>query len=218
MKVLISSGCTREPIDNVRFITNLSSGATGSAIATYFTQQGAEVTYLHAQGASPADANKDIEFGSFDSLMRKLFFELDTGAYDFVIHAAAVSDYRVKEIHAGPEKEVIQKGKKISSGQNLFLELEPTPKLVHQIKARSPKTKVIAFKLTDTASASEKMEAIMRLFYKDDVDFVVQNDLSEITKDNHVFTILEPGGRLVQKAESKSALAEALYSLCKEFQ
>ena len=47
MKVLVTSGATREPIDSVRFISNLSSGKTGAAICDALAARGFEVTQLH---------------------------------------------------------------------------------------------------------------------------------------------------------------------------
>ena len=51
MKILITSGATREPIDQVRFITNMSTGKTGASLAESFAKKGHDVTYLHGQGS-----------------------------------------------------------------------------------------------------------------------------------------------------------------------
>ena len=47
MKVLVTSGATREPIDSVRFISNLSSGRTGAAICDALVARGIDVTHVH---------------------------------------------------------------------------------------------------------------------------------------------------------------------------
>ncbi len=49
MKVVVTSGATREPIDSVRFISNLSSGRTGAAICEALTARGFQVTQVAGQ-------------------------------------------------------------------------------------------------------------------------------------------------------------------------
>ena len=51
MKILITAGATREPIDAVRFVSNVSTGATGAALADEFSRGGIEVVLLRSEGA-----------------------------------------------------------------------------------------------------------------------------------------------------------------------
>ncbi len=103
MKVLVTAGATREPIDAVRFISNVSSGATGAAIAEHLAASGHEVTLLHGESAVRASAGGVISgaFGSTAQLAARLQSALGSGGFDTVVHAAAVADYRPENTHAG---------------------------------------------------------------------------------------------------------------------
>lgn len=200
MKVIVTSGATREPIDEVRFISNLSTGRTGAALAEALARLGEDV--LHLRSAASAEARGVAEhesFGSADDLAERLRARLSAGAYQAVIMAAAVADYR-------PESP--QAGKLSSSPEALTLRLVRTPKIVSQLKSfaatrlpgaagppadgaglegagamrRGPPgpLTVIAFKLTVGASQAERAHAVRTLFSAGGVDAVVHNDLDEI--------------------------------------
>ena len=69
LSVLITSGGTRENIDGIRFISNLSTGSTGATIADHFISQGHRVTYLHADSANLPSGNcKMVPFTDFMEL------------------------------------------------------------------------------------------------------------------------------------------------------
>ena len=69
MKVLITAGATREPIDEVRFLSNVSTGATGAALAENFARRGHEVTLLRGAGAVAPAAISDLQtFSSAEDL------------------------------------------------------------------------------------------------------------------------------------------------------
>lgn len=101
MNILITAGGTSEKIDNVRTITNNSTGKLGSAIALAFaetyTQPTGRIYYLCGQNAviPEADRISIIRIGSVNDLMEKLTGILTTGRIDAVIHSMAVSDYTV---------------------------------------------------------------------------------------------------------------------------
>ncbi|MCK5689420.1 bifunctional phosphopantothenoylcysteine decarboxylase/phosphopantothenate--cysteine ligase CoaBC, partial [Myxococcota bacterium] len=97
--VCITGGATKIPIDDVRHLGNMSSGKTASILADIFALQGAHVTYIKSQEAKPATFPvEEIEFDSFDELDNRLTDVLTSENIDFLIHAAAVSDYRVKTV------------------------------------------------------------------------------------------------------------------------
>lgn len=101
MNILITAGGTSEKIDNVRTITNSSTGKLGSAIALAFaetyTQPTDRIYYLCGQNAviPEADRISIIRIGSVNDLMEKLTGILTTERIDAVIHSMAVSDYTV---------------------------------------------------------------------------------------------------------------------------
>lgn len=180
LKVLITSGGTSEPIDDVRVITNRSTGKTGAFLAEQMVEAGIEVDYLHAKGAAvPRAQIHDYQFESFNELRTQMKNLLTTNNYDWVIHLAAVGDYSVD-----------RKLGKISSDQDeIHLVLKKNPKLLNQIKSLSPNSKVIGFKLTSNSSAQDIKNKVGQQFAMAHCDFVVQNDLAEISEFKHPFTI-----------------------------
>lgn len=188
MKILLTSGATREPIDAVRFLSNVSTGATGAHLADALTRLGHQVTLLHGHGAvQPALARDTVAFGSTEDLGRQLASLLGSGTFDAVIHAAAVSDYRPATVA----------DEKLSSYlPELTLRLVPTPKLLARLKSFSPAPLlVVGFKLTSAATPAERDTAIARLFASRQVDFVVHNDLTQLAAgDTRPFRACLPDG------------------------
>src|SRR5580698_10572903 len=97
MRVLITCGATWTPIDDVRVISNISSGEMGHLIAQSFRQKGAHVTIIEGPVTHTLEDKKIkfIKYRFFDELARILKQEL-VKKYDIIVHAAAVSDFKVK--------------------------------------------------------------------------------------------------------------------------
>ncbi|MBI4655838.1 MAG: hypothetical protein HY746_03710 [Elusimicrobia bacterium] len=98
MNVIVTLGATREYIDAVRFISNASTGATGSALADFFASKGFRVSALCAANSiKPKNKKVEIlEFSDFSDLNGKIKNLLKTRSFDIFIHCAAVSDYSVR--------------------------------------------------------------------------------------------------------------------------
>jgi phosphopantothenoylcysteine decarboxylase/phosphopantothenate--cysteine ligase len=184
-EVLITAGATREQIDGVRFISNVSTGQTGGELADHLISQGWKVTYLHGQGAAlPRGPSRHIEFSSFEDLQKKLHWELDTRVFAGVIHCAAVSDYSLAEIQSGDDRRLPIEHIKLRGDQDVCLRLKTNPKLLPRLKAysRNKSIKVIGFKLTLNADEEEARAAVEKI-WKDTVDAVVANDWSQVNAD-----------------------------------
>ena len=173
MNLLVTAGATREPLDAVRFLSNVSTGATGAALADALTARGCTVALLRGENAVAPRAVRDVEsFSSADDLRDRLQRRLATGGVDAVIMTAAVADYR--PVHWAH-------GKLPSAPETRTLELVRNPKILPQLKAFSPRTlRVIGFKLTVGADASARRTAVAAQFIAGGVDAVVHNDLDEI--------------------------------------
>ena len=211
MKVLITSGATREPIDSVRYISNFSTGKTGAAIADYLTQAGIDVVFFAGLGsARPHHPVKLIEYSSFRNLDEILKAELSSQDFDGVIHAAAVSDYSVENS---------AKGKLSSDTETLHLQLSRNFKIVERLKgySRCPdRTLIIAFKLTDTPNPEAQLKAIQKLSLHSKIDWVVHNDLSEISENlQHHFSIFSKNQK-ISEGQTKVELAKTLLKLIQE--
>lgn len=215
LRALVTAGGTREPIDGVRALTNFSSGQTGIGIAEQLVRDGHDVTLLCARSAGRAsNGMKSIEFETFSDLREQLRVELGSKDFDVVIHAAAVGDYSLSGIEVDGRKH--SGTGKIDSGNDLVLRLKRNPKLVDELRSlsRNPRVRIVAFKLTNTAGIDERQEAIRKLIQHAKPDFIVHNDLSEISASAHkakIFAITEPGEPTeVASTESKPQLASTL--------
>lgn len=204
MKVLLTAGATREPIDAVRFLSNVSTGATGAALADALASAGHDITYLHGEAAA-RPRGESVVCGSFTStehLGERLRAALAGGEFDVVIQAAAVADYRPDVSHAG----------KLSSyADEMTLRLVPTPKLLSQIKNWSPRpVRVLGFKLTHGADDAARAAAVGRLFASGGVDAVIHNDLEEMNRigAGRLFRIYRAGD------SAAAARAAGLGALC----
>jgi len=154
MRILITAGPTREPIDDVRFISNRSSGQMGFALADAAATAGHDVTLLLGPVLMPPSVADRVRVERFNTTadLEALLVEYFPRC-DVLIKAAAVADYR-------PTKRVPGKTPR---GAGLSIHLEPTPDLVAQCaKIKRPDQTIIAFALEDPlvleTRAVEKMK------------------------------------------------------------
>ncbi len=210
-KVVVTSGATREPIDSVRFISNLSSGRTGALIAEALAVRGFEVTHVagtnSAQAAGVARRESFTDHASLDTALRRLVRDSACAA---MIHAAAVGDFAL----AGAVP-----GAKIESGQELSVKLKPTPKIIDRIMgyAGNPNLILVGFKLTHEADANAQARAARELMKRSRAHYVVQNDVSTLADgEDHVFFVYENGSTRVRRYVGREKLATALALLLDE--
>ncbi len=134
VRVLVTAGGTREPIDDVRFIGNRSSGRMGVALAAEALRRGAEVTLVAAQTTLPAPQRVTvIEVQTAAELQAACEQEFERS--DVVLMAAAVADFR-------PAAPVAGKLKK-DSGPPAPIELEPTADVISGLAARKRASQVV---------------------------------------------------------------------------
>ena len=175
-RILITIGATREPIDGIRFLSNVSTGQTGATLADRLALAGWSVTCLHGQGSvTPSLAQSLLSFQSYDDLETQLRAQL--GGHDFaaVIQCAAVSDYSV----VNPRTDG-----KLSSTEELSLQFKRNAKLLPKLKlySRNKSIRVIGFKLTFNADPDELFHKAQALL-NDNVDAIVANDWAEVHRD-----------------------------------
>jgi phosphopantothenoylcysteine synthetase/decarboxylase len=203
MKLLITAGATREPIDDVRFLSNVSTGRTGAVLAGSFCEAGHAVSLLHGEGAVTPSTDLHCEaFSSAEDLKSRLQRHLTTGNYDAVIMTAAVADFRPAQPVAG----------KISSEQSeLTLRLVRNDKILSQLKKFSPRPlTVVGFKLTVAADESARRAAVSDQFAAGGVDLVVHNDLAElrtVPRDRHPFWVYRSATATPVKVSGAASLA-----------
>ncbi|MGK9369852.1 bifunctional phosphopantothenoylcysteine decarboxylase/phosphopantothenate--cysteine ligase CoaBC [Melioribacter sp. Ez-97] len=214
LKILITAGGTKENIDGVRYITNLSTGKTASELANYFSARGHPVDYLSSNDAiRPGLVNDICHFEDFESLDSKLKLSLDANDYDVVIHNAAVSDFSPVALTAKNVKIDLPSNKKISSGvEDVSIILKRNHKILARIRDYSSKKKImiVGFKFTNTQNPDERKEAVKKLLTESNCDLVVQNDLSDRTNGiQRNFNLYDKNG-IINSSEDPFSLAMQL--------
>ena len=177
LKILVTAGGTRMPLDAVRSIVNGSTGRTGAAIATDLAALGHAVTLLTAEGGVSAEDITRLErYDDFDSFERSLRRLLTEESYDVLVQSAAISDWR--PIAAAEHSSL---GKIDSDTDTLTLRFERTPKLVGLVRSwsRNPALRIVAFKLTVGAADAERRREVAQLLAHEGVVAVVANDLQD---------------------------------------
>ncbi len=159
--VVVTSGATSESIDPVRVLTNRSSGKMGRAVARACYARGADVTLVHD---GPEVPYADVRAVESAAEMLEATREACADA-DVLVSAAAIGDYTVEE---SPEK--------IRSGQQLTLELEPTPKLIDEVREAQPELPIVGFKTETSGDDAAMIEAARTTLERADLAFVVAND------------------------------------------
>ncbi|MGA9315902.1 MAG: bifunctional phosphopantothenoylcysteine decarboxylase/phosphopantothenate synthase [Solirubrobacteraceae bacterium] len=167
LRVLVTAGGTREPIDSVRFIGNSSSGRMGFALAASAHRRGAEVTLVAANvGIEPPAGITIHRVHSAAELEQTC--EREFPECDVLLMAAAVADFR-------PTSQADGKIKK-RGRSHLTIELEPTPDILCGLSGRRrPGQTLVAFAAEHGADGLEHARG--KLLAKG-VDAVVFNDIS----------------------------------------
>jgi phosphopantothenoylcysteine decarboxylase/phosphopantothenate--cysteine ligase len=175
-KVLIIAGSTAEAIDDVRAITNRSSGKTGMELAKNAYERGAEIELW--MGRCEVELPGYIPIKRFEST-KELSKMTDNIEHDIVIVPAAISDY-------SPDK---TKGKIPSGKEELDLKLKPNPKIIQRIRKKS-NCILVGFKAEFEILEEELLSRAASRLKNSDLDLIVANDISKTTKEeNHVYII-----------------------------
>jgi phosphopantothenoylcysteine decarboxylase / phosphopantothenate---cysteine ligase len=162
MRVLVTAGGTREPLDPVRFLGNRSSGRMGIALAAAAARRGADVTLIAANVALPEPAGVHrIDVETTAELAAATGAEF--ASTQLLLMAAAPADFRA----ADPATDKLKRESKLD------LQLEPTEDILAGLEAGDGQT-VVAFAAehgNDIARAREKLS-------RKNADLIVLNDVS----------------------------------------
>ncbi len=168
MRIIITSGPTREPIDDVRFITNKSSGKMGYALAKESSRRGHNVTLVSGPVSITTPENiKVINISTADQMIDSVIDELDKGA-DILISVAAIADYKP-----------VKTDGKIKSGEEFILKLEKTRKLIKEVRTRYPDLFIVGFKAEYNIDAEKLIEIAEKRLVEDSIDMIIANDVSK---------------------------------------
>ncbi len=200
-KVLITAGPTVEKLDEVRVLTNKSSGKMGISVAKASKARGADVTLVYGPGSEPAPARIDtIEVETTEEMLEAVEEELEEDDYDLFASVAAPQDFKPKE----------SIDKKVRRNGIFSPELEPTPDILERVSELTSDTYLIGFKAEVDVDDEELKEAAEEKMEKHDLDLVVANDLNRSgsgfgTSTNEVLICSESGFSKIKDTKKKIA-------------
>ena len=230
MRILITAGGTTEKIDDVRAITNHSSGRLGKAIAEAFLTDDAAIDYITTKEAvKPDDARVSLHLIESTADLAATLKELMTAhSYTAVIHSMAVSDFTPESsvtmedlqqtvadhpadlAAALKAKDQERTEKKISSDtDHLVIVLKKNPKVIQQIKQLQPDTLLVGFKLLVDVPMLHLLDVAKQSLEKNQADFILANDLREISGETHHGYLINSQHK-VKEAHTKTEIAQLI--------
>ena len=205
-QVIVSAGGTRERIDPVRYISNDSSGKMGYAMAQAADWLGGTVTLVSTtQSLLPPEGVQVQEVASAQELAQAMTAHYDQ--MDYVVMAAAVSDYRVKHPHD-------QKIKKVAGQTDWQLDLVENPDILAQLGQTKRQQVLIGF----AAETQNLLEHARAKLSKKGADWLIANDVSNPaigfnSDKNQVYVLGAQGQEVLLPQQSKTSLALAAWQV-----
>ncbi len=203
-KMLIIAGSTTEEIDDIRFISNKSTGRTGLELALNAFERGGEVELWmgRCQVQLPGYVLTS-RFDSADGLLKMV----DKINHDIVIIPAAISDYTVDK----------HKGKIPSGSKEFTIKLKQNPKIIEKVREKS-KGCVVGFKAEYGVKKEQLIDKAKKRMNEIGLELMVANDLSNTTQDNNLVYIIGKDDRIEEISGRKAKIAEKILdrvvSLC----
>lgn len=202
LRVMVTAGPTREPLDPVRYISNRSSGKMGYAIARAAARRGAQVTLLSGPvSLSKPEGVEVVPILTTQELLERAGERVD--AQDVLIQAAAPADYRAKEI--APQK--IKK----QGGAGMTLELVENPDVAAALGQRKQPHQVFVGFAAETndvqAHARDKLA-------RKNLDMIVANDVTRpgagFDVDTNIVTLMTGEGSIALELMTKDEVAQRI--------
>lgn len=196
-KAVVTAGPTREMIDDVRFISNRSSGQMGFAIAEALARMSADVTLIAGPTSLEAPkgvTRKDI-IGSED--LRHALLRAFKNA-DIVVMAAAIADFRPAMVSTGKIKK---------AAMPKSIKLEKAPDILAELGAKKKGQFIIGFALESTDMVNN---AKVKLEEKN-LDMIIANEISAMESDeSHLIVLFKNGKKITLPKRAKKKNAEAI--------
>ncbi|NHK31234.1 MAG: bifunctional phosphopantothenoylcysteine decarboxylase/phosphopantothenate--cysteine ligase CoaBC [Asgard group archaeon] len=202
-KVVVTAGPTRVWLDDVRFISNPSSGKMGLSIALEAVNRGAHVTLLIGPSNLTIPSLSNLEIKRFETPDDLISHINDLKKVDIFFSAAAIGDYK-------PEK---QKGKITSKQESLSLKLKPTTKIIDHLKKKFPKAQIVGFKAEAGITKAELIKRAQNSLNKYKLELVIANFVDKpdqgFATDTNIITIIRHDGTSTEyPKKSKRELAK----------
>lgn len=196
-KVLLTTGSTREFIDSVRFISNLSSGYMGFSLARVFRWYGAQVKVV--AGFTIAEEPPEVELIRVVSAREMFEAVMNLREWaDIIVMNAAVADYRPAKTHAG----------KLKKQERLTLELVKNPDILLELGKTKGDRVLVGFALEEKQKLKENA---LKKLYEKNLDLLVANPLEVMGATHFEGMLLFKSGRVLElRASTKLEAAELI--------
>ena len=181
MNCIVTAGPTFEPLDDVRRLTNFSTGRLGTELANFLAANGHQVTLLIGESATWPGERRAQSVKTFSSTadLRAKLKALSRKKTDAIFHASAVSDFGFGKVFAETkpgEFTALEASKKISTRQGAMLvELLPTPKIIAELRGWFPKTLVVGWKFEANGGRADALRAARKQITDCSTDACVAN-------------------------------------------
>lgn len=198
-KVLIVTGATTESIDDMRILTNRATGTTGIALGIEAYRNGADVLLLAGGNVEGIPEVLEVErFSDTKDLLGKVELLSNEWAIPtMTFFAAGISDYSPKVV----------KGKIPSGKKTWTLEMESTPKVIERFRRLYPETFLVGYKAESGIDQEKLLEKAFARLKKINMQAVVANDLSNVTKDTNTVFFITPDKDAFKISGKKSDIA-----------
>ncbi|MDD6920179.1 MAG: bifunctional phosphopantothenoylcysteine decarboxylase/phosphopantothenate--cysteine ligase CoaBC [Eubacteriales bacterium] len=201
VKVLVTAGATMEAMDPVRYITNHSTGKMGFAIAKAVIDRGGEVVLVKANTSAKIPAFVKVEeVKSANDMLEKVLEYSDN--MDVIIKAAAVSDYRVKNIADDKIKK---------SGEKVVLEFEKNQDILKTLGSQKKQGQILCGFSMET---KDMLENSTKKLIAKNADLIIANNLKDtgagFATDTNKVTIIDKDGHEQLELMSKEAVAHTI--------
>ncbi|MFD0995514.1 phosphopantothenoylcysteine decarboxylase/phosphopantothenate--cysteine ligase [Pseudoclavibacter chungangensis] len=210
VRLLVTAGGTREPLDPVRFLGNRSSGRQGVAIAERAAARGAEVTLIGANLEVPAPEGVTTVVVSSAAQLADACAEV-ASRHDAIVMAAAVADYRPEHVADG-------KIKKEQAGDELTITFTKNPDILRDLAAtRTPGQTIIGF-AAETEPDDDALRALARAkIARKGCDYLVVNRVGWhegfARPDNRIEIIDAAGTIVAAHSGDKASVADVVLDL-----
>jgi len=211
MKVIVTTGPSFEPIDEVRRLTNFSTGELGVMLANRLAASGCQVFCLKGVGATYAGAlhtPHHLPFTTNQDLQDQLVELSRSHSIQALFHVAALCDFKVKQVE-GAHGQAQASAKIDSRVSGLTLQLEPAKKIISGLRALFPAAVLVGWKYELAGTREEALAKAWRQLQENRTDACVLN--GRAYGPGFAFcTLPEQVHELRQKAEVADYLAKWL--------
>jgi len=168
MNCIVTAGPTYEALDDVRRLTNFSTGRLGTELANFLAARGHRVTLLLGESATYTGERRAQSVKTFSTTadLRAKLKAFSGKKVDAIFHAAAVSDFTFGQMFtrdaAGRLKPFTPSKKIATRGGSLLVDLVPTPKIIAELRGWFPRTKIVGWKFEADGGRADALRAAKR--------------------------------------------------------